>query len=266
VAASTTVSVTVDSRVCGDGSSLTDHQLGELGGGHVARQHRGHRLTATDHGDLVRDLEHLVQMVADEQHRETLRRQLVDRPEEVAHLLRHQHRSWLVEDQDARAAVQHLEDLDPLPLTHTEVLDEGIRSHPEAVGLRDLADPAARGGEVQPDALARLAAEHHVLEHREVVGQHEVLVHHPDAGRDGLARRPEGDGSAVDLDRAFVRALHAVQDLHQRRLAGAVLTDERVHTASTHRDVDVAVGDDSREPFGDSREPDGDRTVAGTAR
>src|SRR5712691_3075839 len=38
----------------------------------------------------------------------------------------------------------------------------------------------------------------------------------------------------------------AVEDIHQRRLAGAVLADEGVDLARAHRQVDVVVGDHAR--------------------
>ena len=75
---------------------------------------------------------------------------------------------------------------------------------------------------------------------------------------------PSDDGVAVDLDRAVVGLLHAVQDLHQRRLAGAVLPDEGVHRAGADVDVDVVVGDHAGEPLADAAQPDGDLVVAGS--
>jgi len=98
------------------------------------------------------------------------------------------------------------------------------------------------GAEVEPAEAAGLGAEHDVLQHGEVVGEHEVLVHHADAGGDRVRRRAEGGRPAVDLDGALVRLLHAVEDLHQGGLAGAVLTDDRVHGAGLDGDVDVPVG------------------------
>ena len=62
----------------------------------------------------------------------------------------------------------------------------------------------------------------------------------------------------VDLDRAGVRRLHAVEDLHQRRLAGAVLPDDRVDGAAPDVDVDVVVGDHAREALADPAQPHGD--------
>ena len=36
------------------------------------------------------------------------------------------HRSRLIEDQDLRSPVEHLDDLDPLALTHFELFDEVV--------------------------------------------------------------------------------------------------------------------------------------------
>jgi hypothetical protein len=64
----------------------------------------------------------------------------------------------------------------------------------------------------------------------------------------------EGDRLAVDADLALVRALHAVQDLHERGLARAVLTDDGMDVTLGHAQVDVAVGHDAGEPLGDPLE------------
>ena len=71
------------------------------------------------------------------------------------------------------------------------------------------------------------------------------------------AGRREGDLLAVDRDGALVRLLHAVEDLHQGRLAGAVLADEGVDGALADGEVDVVVGDDAGEALGDPGEFDG---------
>ena len=51
-----------------------------------------------------------------------------------------------------RAAVEHLEDLDPLPVADAEVLDQGVGVDVEAVRVGDLADASPRGREVEPAA------------------------------------------------------------------------------------------------------------------
>ena len=101
--------------------------------------------------------------------------------EELVDLLRHQHRGRLVEDQDPRAAVEDLEDLDPLPVADAEVLDQRVRVDVQAVRRRQISRICARGaGRRCRASFSR--AEDDVLEDGEVVGEHEVLVHHADAG------------------------------------------------------------------------------------
>ena len=46
------------------------------------------------------------------------------------------------------------------------------------------------------------------------------------------------DGAAVQPDLAGIGAVHAGEDLDQRRLAGAVLAEQRVHLAGAHVEVD----------------------------
>ena len=178
--------------------------------------------------------------------------QLAQVVEERVDLLRHQHRGRLVEDDDPGAAVEHLEDLDPLPVADAEVLDQLVGVEAEAVGV---GDPDDLGAGLVADAVQLLGAEHDVLQDGEVVGQHEVLEHHADAGAIASVGELNVHLLAVDLDRALVGLLHAVQDLHQRRLAGAVLADQGVDRARADRDVDVVVGDDAREALADPVAP-----------
>ena len=64
--------------------------------------------------------------------------------EQLVDLLRHQHRGRLVQDQDLRAAVEHLEDLHPLPGADAERLDQraGVDHQPVAAGRARRSAPA----------------------------------------------------------------------------------------------------------------------------
>ena len=64
------------------------------------------------------------------------RLELAQVAEELVDLLRDQHRGRLVEDEDPGAAVEHLEDLDPLPVADAEVLDQRVGVDVEPVPLR----------------------------------------------------------------------------------------------------------------------------------
>ena len=61
----------------------------------------------------------------------------------------------------------------------------------------------------------------------------------------------------VDQDAALVGTLHAVEDLHERGLAGAVLADDGVDLCRPDRELHVLVGDDTREPFANPDQLDG---------
>src|SRR5690606_21828917 len=94
--------------------------------------------------------------------------------------------------------------------------------------------------------------EHDVFGHREHRDQHEVLVHHADAGRDAVAWPAEADWLAVDQDLALVGPIEAGEDVHHRRLAGAVLAEQAEHLAGADLQVDAGIGDVFTETLGDA--------------
>jgi hypothetical protein len=190
--------------------------------------------------------------VRDEHHRAAVGGERAEHAPQLAHLGRRQHGGGLVEHEHARAAVEHLEDLDALRLADAQVghAPRRVDAEPRALGERAHLGLGAAPVERQPAGAARaLHAQHHVLRDRERRDEHEVLVHHADPRGDRLRRRPPGDvaepaGARVGhLDRAGVGRVHAAQHAHERALAGAVLADERVHLAARRLERRVAVGD-----------------------
>ena len=225
-------------------------------------------LPAAEHRDPVGDLEHLVQLVRDEDDRHPLGDEAAEDLEELDGLLRRQHGGRLVEDEDVGAAVQRLEDLDALLLTDRDVPDARARVDVEAELIGELADAALGGGRVEQHAVpARLRREHDVLGDGHHRDQHEVLVHHPDPCVDRVVRRAELDRLAVEQDLALVGPVEPVEDVHQRRLAGAVLAEEGVHLAAAQVEVDVVVREDAREALRDAAQlEDGRVGVGGHSR
>ena len=89
--------------------------------------------------------------------------------------------------------------------------------------------------------------EHDVLGHRHDRDEHEVLVHHADPQPDRLrAASRSRTGSPSQADLALVGLVEPVEDVHQRRLARAVLPEQGVHLAAAQVEVDVVVRDDAR--------------------
>ena len=223
------------------------------GGGHP-----GHRRPRAHHRDRVAHVDHLVELVRDEHHRAPLVAQRAQHAPEVAHLGRGEHGGGLVEHEDAGAAEQRLDDLDALRLAHREVGHPPVGVHDEPGLAAHPLDLAHRRRAVEEPARGGLAAEHHVLGDRERGDEHEVLVHHPHAGRDRLRGAPPGGVAAVHLHGAGVGGVHPREDAHQRRLPGAVLADERVDLPRAHLERGVAVGAHRAERLGDAVKADGE--------
>ncbi len=97
-----------------------------------------------------------------------------------------------------------------------------------------------------------LPAEGQVLGHGEHLDQHEVLVHHADAGGDRLLGVAADVLDAVDDDRALIGLQQPVQHVHQGRLAGPVLPQQAVDLAGHDVQVDAVVGHQRPEPLGDA--------------
>ena len=110
----------------------------------------------------------------------------------------------------------------------------------EAVLGRLPADPLDdvsqlhRAGQAEPD----------VLRDGERVEQREVLEHHRDAERARVVRAADRGRRAVPEEVAGVRRGRAVDDLHERRLARAVLAEDRVDLSGRDRERDVVVRND----------------------
>ncbi len=153
-----------------------------------------------------------------------------------------QHRSGLVEDQDARTCEQHLQDLDALLFGDRQALGALPRIDVEAelVGLgADLrlerAEPLAMAAFTRCERMP----EQDVLGHGERLHQLEVLVHHADVVPRRIARAIEPHRVVVDQHVARLRRIEPGRDVHQRRLAGAVLAEQRVHLAPARIEVRV---------------------------
>ena len=84
-----------------------------------------------------------------------------------------------------------------------------------------------------------LAAEVHVLDDVEVVAEREILVDDLDPEPRGVLRPVDVHLLALEQDLAAVGGMRAGDALDERRLARAVVADERHHLAAPHLEVDV---------------------------
>ena len=100
-------------------------------------------------------------------------------------------------------------------------------------------------------AADALAVEEHVVEHRQLVDEREVLVDGVDARAPRLVDAVRLVRLAAQGHLAHVGLLEAADDLHQRRLAGAVVAEQPEHLALAQVQVDVAQRDDGPEVLRD---------------
>ena len=98
----------------------------------------------------------------------------------------------------------------------------------------------------------RLAAKEDVLGRGQFGNQIEFLVDDRDAGALGVLNAREANRRALDPDLAVIVDVHAGEDLHQCRFAGAVLAHEGVDFAAPQVEVDVAQRRHAGEGFGDA--------------
>ena len=103
-----------------------DHQLGQLLARRLGGRTRRHHLAVAHDVDRVGDRHDLAQLVRDQDDGHAARAQGAQDAEQLIGLLRRQHRGRLVEDQDARAAIQRLQDLDALLLADRQVADQRV--------------------------------------------------------------------------------------------------------------------------------------------
>ena len=98
------------------------------------------------------------------------------------------------------------------------------------------------GGEravVDQAEAAGIGADADILGDRQLAGQAEFLLDDGDAGAAGLGRRQLRYGPAVDLDGAPVGGERPRQEIDERRLARAVLAEQRVDAARREGDRDL---------------------------
>ena len=133
-----------------------DHQRRQRALGRALGGDGVDHLAAPQDGHAVGDVEHLVELVGDEDDRRALLGQRAQDLEQVLGLLRGQHRGRLVEHEHLRAPEQRAQDLHPLLRADAQVLDARLGVDRQAVALA-RARARARRRSCSP-AAARCAA------------------------------------------------------------------------------------------------------------
>ena len=172
-----------------------------------------------------------------EEHASPVVTEAADEPEQPLDFALGERRGRLVEKEDARFAHEGGRDLDHLALRERERTRK--RAGVDAVHSEALENLGRALSELppldQPRGAAWLAPDEEVLGHRQPGKERQLLEHGADAEPAGSPGTGGGHVLPVDHDRTGVRLHGSADDLDQRALAGAVLTDERVNLAEARR-------------------------------
>ena len=192
------------------------------------------------HGDAVGDLEDLVEVVRDVDDRDRLLLEPADDAEDELRLLLGERGGRLVHDQDARPPAS-ARAISMMRCSATESrltsVSGSIEPKPSwSRSSRALSRMAASSTTRKPGPRFSGRSASEMFSATVMSGITEISC--------GRRRTPGGDRGtrvgedhllAVDADRAGVARVDAGQDLHQRRLAGAVRAEERHHLARPRR-------------------------------
>ena len=203
------------------------HQSRQRGRGLGLRVDVRDHLAVAQDGGVVTELLHLLEPVRDVEHRAAVAGEPAQRHEELVRLLRGEHRGRLVHDQQPRLLQQATHDLDALALAHREIRDQRGRLQRQPELRRHPRDALAERPEIEPPGQG----ERDVLGHGERLEQREVLEHHADPEPPGRRRVRDVDRLAAPPELPVGGLERAVDDLDERRLAGAVLAEQRVDLA-----------------------------------
>ena len=206
-----------------------------------------------------------MQLVGDEDDRHALAHEVPEDAEELARLLRRQHRGRLVEDEDLRAAgrapsgSRRAAAGRPM-MSSTRASGSTAKLNVSASsctrssrGVRSRAATPRRVGSVPSTMFSATVITGMSMKcwctmpiPRSIASFGEWIAH----------------GLALDEDLALVRVVEAVEDAHQRRLARAVLAEQRVDLAGAQVEVDVVVREHARELLRDPAQLEDDGAVA----
>ena len=222
------------------------------------------------HHDPVGDVAHDVHVVLDEQHGRALVAKGLDVPEERLGERRVHARHRLVEHDHLRVAHQGPSHLEQLALASGErpgvVLELLVQAEPleqlQGLGLDLLLLRAPeRLEEGLGEVLAGLVlgAQHHVVHHRHPAQRLGELEGADHAGLRDPGRRGPVEGGTVEAPVRRLPGRRAVEpgdQVEERRLAGAVGSDQRGDDAALHLEVLDVDGGDAAEVPGDVVDPE----------
>ncbi|EGE60673.1 hypothetical protein RHECNPAF_1360050 [Rhizobium etli CNPAF512] len=238
----------VDAYRAGHGGDTRREQVASLATDHQADQplaiDAGERLVGRDaavfqHRDMRAERLHLVEAVGNIEKGGAATLERFDEAGKDAGFMGGERRGWFVQNEHARLAEQRLGDLDHLTAAKRQIGDRHVERFGEPDHIADLSHAVMQRCVVDQAEPARKGAGSNVFGNRQAGRQAQLLLNHGDAGRARCRRAEARDRLVVDKDGSAVRLQGAGQEIDQRRLAGAVFTEQGVNPARQKGDVDA---------------------------
>ena len=210
--------------------------------------------TVAQHGDAVGDAGHLVELVRDQDRGHALGAELKQEIEQRRAVAFIEARGRLVEDQEPHLLGQRLGDLHQLLLADPDIGDQRVRRLVEPHFRQQLLRPLVDRVAIDHAEPRRRVGDEDILRDREQRDQRKLLMDDDDAKRLGIIDIAEMPLLAVIDDAAVIAAvgINAAQNLHQGRLAGAVLAHQGMDLALSDREIDIVQRLHTGEGFADA--------------
>ena len=242
-----------------------DDHLDDLGIGEVGDGSGRNVAAVSEHGEVVAEGAHLAYAMRDEDHGHAIRLEPGDDVAEPVDVTAGERRGRLVEEKNARLAIDRPGDLDLLLDREVEVANLVVEVDIEAECV-EMSAKRDFGGAL-PDHRRRpnrRIREEHVVENGQIADQRHLLERGLDAKRVRGARGAEAAEAAGNLEVAPIGLDQTGEQLDDRRFAGAVLAEEGVN--GTRRDTKRDIIDRNRGAERFAQPLDRDRRSAGRLR
>ena len=200
----------------------------------------------------------LVQPVGDKDDRHAIGLELADDPHQPIGLGGRQAGSRLIHDDDAGVERKRLGDLQQLTLRKGEVGNQIVDLEVDVQSLQQRRHDAFRRlavDELKGTGRQRLPPDQHICADVEIVEKVQFLMNEGDSRVQRFGDGERVVRGAVDLDRSLVGFHHPAENFHQRRLARAILADQRENLAPVHGQADAGKRADAGIALADVDQP-----------
>ena len=207
---------------------MADHHVGHLLCVGVLGEHIADETAVAQNGNTVGYRLDLVHLVGNDDYRLAVVAHVAQNRKQLIGLLRGQNGGRLIENEDIRTAVKHLDYLDRLLLRNGHVVYLLIRVDIKAVLIADSTNTLGNRLKV----VLLFKAEGDILRCGEYIDELKVLMYHADAEVKGILRRTDIDKLIIDIYLALIGTVNAREHIHERGLAAAVFAEQRQHLAT----------------------------------